>query len=130
MIHTVPYQNDHKTQICELICSVYVHLCPQSEVLPNSKKAEIFEFHFCDFDHSELDLVKCGIKMYYELKVVDKFHIPREVSVDHKSSVCLERELQWLMLVFNYRLIREICNITRRSYYYDNIILLKLPEIK
>uniref|UniRef100_A0A8C4GJQ5 Phosphodiesterase n=1 Tax=Dicentrarchus labrax TaxID=13489 RepID=A0A8C4GJQ5_DICLA len=41
----------------------------------------ILEFHFCDFEHSELDLVKCGIKMYYELKVVDKFHIPREVLV-------------------------------------------------
>ncbi|MEQ2307927.1 Rod cGMP-specific 3',5'-cyclic phosphodiesterase subunit alpha, partial [Ameca splendens] len=52
-----------------------------SEVLPNAKKSEIYEFHFCDFDHSELDLVKCGIKMYYELKVVDKFHIPREVLV-------------------------------------------------
>uniref|UniRef100_A0AAY4ELX0 Phosphodiesterase n=1 Tax=Denticeps clupeoides TaxID=299321 RepID=A0AAY4ELX0_9TELE len=48
------------------------------EVLPQSKKAEIAEFHFCDFEHSELDLVKCGIKMYYDLKVVDKFHIPRE----------------------------------------------------
>ncbi|KAG7272905.1 LOW QUALITY PROTEIN: hypothetical protein CRUP_002357 [Coryphaenoides rupestris] len=35
----------------------------------------------CDFEHSELDLVKCGIKMYYELKVVDKFHIPREALV-------------------------------------------------
>uniref|UniRef100_A0AAX7TKF7 Phosphodiesterase n=1 Tax=Astatotilapia calliptera TaxID=8154 RepID=A0AAX7TKF7_ASTCA len=33
-----------------------------SEVLPNSKKAEIFEFHFCDFEHSELDLVKCGYR--------------------------------------------------------------------
>uniref|UniRef100_A0A8D3A1X9 Phosphodiesterase n=1 Tax=Scophthalmus maximus TaxID=52904 RepID=A0A8D3A1X9_SCOMX len=52
-----------------------------SEVLPNTKKSEILEFHFCDFDHSELDLVKCGIKMYYELKVVDKFHIPREALV-------------------------------------------------
>uniref|UniRef100_A0A8C5H6L7 Phosphodiesterase n=1 Tax=Gouania willdenowi TaxID=441366 RepID=A0A8C5H6L7_GOUWI len=52
-----------------------------SEVLPNSKVSEILEFHFCDFEHSELDLVKCGIKMYYELKVVDKFHIPREVLV-------------------------------------------------
>lgn len=30
--------------------------------------------------HSELDLVKCGVSMYYELGVVDKFHIPREVS--------------------------------------------------
>ncbi|KAJ0002505.1 hypothetical protein NQD34_007654 [Periophthalmus magnuspinnatus] len=58
-----------------------------SEVLPNSKKAEIFEFHFCDFDHSEMDLVKCGIKMYYELKVVDKFHIPREVLVRFMYSV-------------------------------------------
>uniref|UniRef100_A0A3P9L5E4 Phosphodiesterase n=1 Tax=Oryzias latipes TaxID=8090 RepID=A0A3P9L5E4_ORYLA len=52
-----------------------------SEVLPSAKKSEIYEFHFCDFEHSELDLVKCGIKMYYELKVVDKFHIPREVLV-------------------------------------------------
>ncbi|XP_077388206.1 rod cGMP-specific 3',5'-cyclic phosphodiesterase subunit alpha [Festucalex cinctus] len=52
-----------------------------AEVLPNAKKAEILEFHFCDFEHSELDLVKCGIRMYYELKVVDKFHIPREVLV-------------------------------------------------
>ncbi|XP_061895998.1 rod cGMP-specific 3',5'-cyclic phosphodiesterase subunit alpha-like isoform X2 [Entelurus aequoreus] len=52
-----------------------------SEVLPNTKKAEILEFHFCDFEHSELELVMCGVKMYYELKVVDKFHIPREVLV-------------------------------------------------
>lgn len=66
-------------------------LCPhlQSEVLPNSKKAEIFEFHFCDFEHSELDLVKCGIKMYYELKVVDKFHIPREVGQQRPLRVWL-----------------------------------------
>uniref|UniRef100_A0A3B4TS48 Phosphodiesterase n=1 Tax=Seriola dumerili TaxID=41447 RepID=A0A3B4TS48_SERDU len=52
-----------------------------SEVLPSAKKSEILEFHFCDFEHSELDLVKCGIQMYYELKVVDKFHIPREALV-------------------------------------------------
>ncbi|XP_036423710.1 rod cGMP-specific 3',5'-cyclic phosphodiesterase subunit alpha [Colossoma macropomum] len=51
------------------------------EVLPDSEQTEIFEFHFCDFEHSELDLVKCGILMYYELGVVDKFHIPREVLV-------------------------------------------------
>lgn len=56
-------------------------VCLQSEVVPSAKKTEILEFHFCDFEHSELDLVKCGIRMYYELKVVDKFHIPREVSV-------------------------------------------------
>ncbi|CAB1337080.1 unnamed protein product [Coregonus sp. 'balchen'] len=49
-----------------------------SEVLPPSTKSEIFEFHFCDFEHSHLDLVKLGIKMYYELGVVDKFQVPRE----------------------------------------------------
>ena len=58
---------------------MFVDLCPQSEVLPNSKKIDLFDFHFYDFHHTQLDLVKCGIKMYYELKVVDKFHIPREV---------------------------------------------------
>uniref|UniRef100_A0A6Q2ZJN0 Phosphodiesterase n=1 Tax=Esox lucius TaxID=8010 RepID=A0A6Q2ZJN0_ESOLU len=48
------------------------------EVLPSSETSELFEFHFCDFEHSHLDLVKLGIKMYYELGVVDKFHVPRE----------------------------------------------------
>lgn len=71
------------------MCSPYfIPFCPQSEVLPSAKKTEILEFHFCDFEHSELDLVKCGIQMYYELKVVDKFHIPREVrfcSSSHSS---------------------------------------------
>ncbi|KAJ8254981.1 hypothetical protein GJAV_G00199580 [Gymnothorax javanicus] len=51
------------------------------EQLLDSEESEIFEFHFCDFEFSELDLVKCGIKMYYELGVVDKFHIPRETLV-------------------------------------------------
>ncbi|GAA6099203.1 rod cGMP-specific 3',5'-cyclic phosphodiesterase subunit alpha [Tachysurus ichikawai] len=55
--------------------------------LPKPKESEIFEFHFCDFEFSELDLVKCGISMYYELGVVDKFHIPREVLVRFVYSV-------------------------------------------
>lgn len=68
---------------------VCVQLCCcslQCKTLPDSAKSEIFEFHFCDFEFSELDLVKCGIKMYYELGVVDKFHIPREVSDNGSSS--------------------------------------------
>ncbi|XP_063733212.1 rod cGMP-specific 3',5'-cyclic phosphodiesterase subunit alpha isoform X1 [Eleginops maclovinus] len=52
-----------------------------AEILPDSKKVELFEFHFYDYHHTELELVRCGIKMYYELKVVDKFHIPREALV-------------------------------------------------
>ncbi|XP_067241326.1 rod cGMP-specific 3',5'-cyclic phosphodiesterase subunit alpha [Chanodichthys erythropterus] len=57
------------------------------ETLPDSEDSEIFEFHFCDFEFTELDLVKCGIKMYYELGVVDKFHIPRETLVRFVYSV-------------------------------------------
>ncbi|KAK6475655.1 rod cGMP-specific 3',5'-cyclic phosphodiesterase subunit alpha-like [Huso huso] len=50
-------------------------------VLPSAKESEIYEFHFCDFEHSQIDLVKCGIQMYYELGVVKKFQIPQEVLV-------------------------------------------------
>nr|XP_006632002.1 PREDICTED: rod cGMP-specific 3',5'-cyclic phosphodiesterase subunit alpha-like isoform X1 [Lepisosteus oculatus] len=57
------------------------------EELPDPEESEIYEFHFCDFDHSELDLVKCGISMYYELGVVDKFHIPQEALVKFMYSV-------------------------------------------
>ncbi|MCI4380125.1 hypothetical protein PGIGA_G00236340 [Pangasianodon gigas] len=58
-----------------------------AETLPDPEESEIYEFHFCDFEHTELDLVKCGISMYYELGVVDKFHIPREVLVRFVYSV-------------------------------------------
>ncbi|XP_035870608.1 rod cGMP-specific 3',5'-cyclic phosphodiesterase subunit alpha isoform X3 [Phyllostomus discolor] len=48
------------------------------EELPDAEKYEINKFHFSDLPLTELELVKCGIQMYYELKVVDKFHIPQE----------------------------------------------------
>ncbi|XP_040129753.1 rod cGMP-specific 3',5'-cyclic phosphodiesterase subunit alpha isoform X3 [Ictidomys tridecemlineatus] len=46
--------------------------------LPDVEKYEINKFHFSDLPLTELELVKCGIQMYYELKVVEKFHIPQE----------------------------------------------------
>ncbi|XP_003782096.1 rod cGMP-specific 3',5'-cyclic phosphodiesterase subunit alpha isoform X2 [Otolemur garnettii] len=49
--------------------------------LPDADKFEINKFHFSDLPLTELDLVKCGIQMYYELRVVDKFHIPQEALV-------------------------------------------------
>ncbi|KFO32001.1 rod cGMP-specific 3',5'-cyclic phosphodiesterase subunit alpha isoform X4 [Fukomys damarensis] len=49
--------------------------------LPDTEKYEINKFHFSDLPLTELELVKCGIQMYYELKVVDKFHIPQEALV-------------------------------------------------
>ncbi|XP_028907266.1 rod cGMP-specific 3',5'-cyclic phosphodiesterase subunit alpha isoform X2 [Ornithorhynchus anatinus] len=49
--------------------------------LPDPEQYEINQFHFSDLPLTELELVKCGIQMYYELKVVDKFHIPQEALV-------------------------------------------------
>ncbi|KAM4050655.1 rod cGMP-specific 3',5'-cyclic phosphodiesterase subunit beta [Anomaloglossus baeobatrachus] len=49
--------------------------------LPGATKFEIYEFRFSDFDCTEIDLVKCGIQMYYELGVVKKFQIPPEALV-------------------------------------------------
>ncbi|ETE73326.1 Rod cGMP-specific 3',5'-cyclic phosphodiesterase subunit beta, partial [Ophiophagus hannah] len=57
------------------------------EILPDPEECEIYAFHFSDFEWTELDLVKCGIQMYYELGVVKKFQIPQEVLVRFVFSV-------------------------------------------
>ncbi|KAB0398245.1 hypothetical protein E2I00_008835, partial [Balaenoptera physalus] len=46
--------------------------------LPGPTKFDIYAFHFSDLECTELELVKCGIQMYYELGVVRKFQIPQE----------------------------------------------------
>lgn len=51
----------------------------QRDQLPDPGESEIYEFRFSDFECSELDLVRCGVQMYYELGVVKKFQIPQEV---------------------------------------------------
>ncbi|XP_053544000.1 rod cGMP-specific 3',5'-cyclic phosphodiesterase subunit beta isoform X2 [Ictalurus punctatus] len=55
--------------------------------LPGKNKFEIYEFRFSDFDCTELDLVMCGIQMYYEVGVVKKFQVPQEVLVRFMYSV-------------------------------------------
>ncbi|XP_074083626.1 rod cGMP-specific 3',5'-cyclic phosphodiesterase subunit beta isoform X2 [Macrotis lagotis] len=55
--------------------------------LPGPTKFDIYEFHFSDLECTELELVKCGIQMYYELGVVRKFQIPQEVLVRFLYSV-------------------------------------------
>ncbi|XP_059533979.1 rod cGMP-specific 3',5'-cyclic phosphodiesterase subunit beta isoform X3 [Myotis daubentonii] len=57
------------------------------EVLPGPTKFDIYEFHFSDLECTELELVKCGIQMYYELGVVRKFQVPQEVLVRFLFSV-------------------------------------------
>ncbi|XP_056658222.1 rod cGMP-specific 3',5'-cyclic phosphodiesterase subunit beta isoform X2 [Monodelphis domestica] len=55
--------------------------------LPGPTKFDIYEFHFSDLECTELELVKCGIQMYYELGVVKKFQIPQEVLVRFLYSI-------------------------------------------
>ncbi|MEQ2198346.1 hypothetical protein XENOCAPTIV_011555 [Xenoophorus captivus] len=52
----------------------------KKDLPPLIKKFEIYEFRFSDFNCTELELVKCGIQMYYEVGVVKKFQIPQEVT--------------------------------------------------
>lgn len=63
----------------------------QKEELPGPTKFEIYEFRFSDFDCTELELVKCGIQMYYELGVVKKFQIPQEVGAGNTQGL-----LSWM----------------------------------
>uniref|UniRef100_A0A8D0KY61 Phosphodiesterase n=1 Tax=Strix occidentalis caurina TaxID=311401 RepID=A0A8D0KY61_STROC len=67
------------------------------EELPGPTKFEIYEFRFSDFDCTELELVKCGIQMYYELGVVKKFQIPQEVGAGNILGI-LTDNLQILTL--------------------------------
>ncbi|XP_061084441.1 cone cGMP-specific 3',5'-cyclic phosphodiesterase subunit alpha'-like [Conger conger] len=46
--------------------------------VPECKDVELLEFHFSDFDLSEHELIKCGIRCFFELKVVEKFKVPAE----------------------------------------------------
>lgn len=61
----------------------FSYLHPRShqkeDLPPLIKKFEIYQFHFSDFNCTEMELVKCGIQMYYEVGVVKKFQIPQEV---------------------------------------------------
>ncbi len=53
----------------------------QKKELPGPNKFEIYAFHFSDFVCTEMDLVTCGIQMYYEVGVVKKFQVPQEVNL-------------------------------------------------
>ncbi|XP_017339887.1 cone cGMP-specific 3',5'-cyclic phosphodiesterase subunit alpha' [Ictalurus punctatus] len=60
--------------------------CDQKEMykllranIPEAKDVDLLEFHFSDFPLSEFDLIKCGIRCFFELGVVEKFKVPPEV---------------------------------------------------
>ncbi|KAG1954609.1 cone cGMP-specific 3',5'-cyclic phosphodiesterase subunit alpha' [Pimephales promelas] len=60
--------------------------CDQKEMykllrstIPEAKDVDLLLFSFSDFPLSEVDLIKCGIRCFFELGVVEKFKVPAEV---------------------------------------------------
>ncbi|XP_061490339.1 cone cGMP-specific 3',5'-cyclic phosphodiesterase subunit alpha' [Rhineura floridana] len=49
------------------------------EELPDPKDVELYEFRFSDFPVTEHNLIKCGIRLFFEINVVEKFKVPAEV---------------------------------------------------
>ncbi|XP_007516846.1 cone cGMP-specific 3',5'-cyclic phosphodiesterase subunit alpha' [Erinaceus europaeus] len=47
--------------------------------LPDPKAVDLYEFRFSDFPITEHELIKCGIRMFFEINVVEKFKVPVEV---------------------------------------------------
>ncbi|XP_018616545.1 cone cGMP-specific 3',5'-cyclic phosphodiesterase subunit alpha' isoform X1 [Scleropages formosus] len=47
--------------------------------IPECKDVDLLEFSFSDFPVTEHDLIKCGIRCFFELNVVEKFKVPAEV---------------------------------------------------
>ncbi|XP_049711267.1 cone cGMP-specific 3',5'-cyclic phosphodiesterase subunit alpha' [Elephas maximus indicus] len=49
------------------------------EDLPDPKQAELYEFRFSDLPITEHELIKCGLRLFFEINVVEKFKVPVEV---------------------------------------------------
>ncbi|CAI9578822.1 unnamed protein product, partial [Staurois parvus] len=49
------------------------------EELPDPGALELYEFRFSDLPVTEHELIKSGIKMFVELKVIEKFKVPVDV---------------------------------------------------
>ncbi|XP_040217703.1 cone cGMP-specific 3',5'-cyclic phosphodiesterase subunit alpha' [Rana temporaria] len=49
------------------------------EELPDPAALELYEFRFSDFPVTEHELIKSGIRLFVELKVIEKFKVPADV---------------------------------------------------
>lgn len=64
---------------------IYLYFNTQRANIPVAKDVDLLEFSFSDFPLSEVDLIKCGIRCFFELGVVEKFKVPAEVRLDFMS---------------------------------------------
>ncbi|XP_036120890.1 cone cGMP-specific 3',5'-cyclic phosphodiesterase subunit alpha' [Molossus molossus] len=49
------------------------------EDLPDPKAVDLYEFRFSDFPITEHGLIQCGLRLFFEINVVEKFKVPVEV---------------------------------------------------
>ncbi|XP_078497260.1 cone cGMP-specific 3',5'-cyclic phosphodiesterase subunit alpha' [Lissotriton helveticus] len=49
------------------------------EELPDPAALDLYEFRFSDFPVTEHELIKSGIRLFFEINVVDKFKVPADV---------------------------------------------------
>lgn len=54
-------------------------LFQQKEDLPDPQAVDLYEFCFSDFPITEHELIKCGLRLFLEINVVEKFKVPVEV---------------------------------------------------
>uniref|UniRef100_A0A665UR56 Phosphodiesterase n=1 Tax=Echeneis naucrates TaxID=173247 RepID=A0A665UR56_ECHNA len=73
---SAPEDCDQKEMYKLLVCAVY------------AKTVELLEFRFSDFPLSEFELVKCGIRCFFEMGVVEKFKVPAEILTRWMYTVC------------------------------------------
>ncbi|KAJ8789317.1 hypothetical protein J1605_021844 [Eschrichtius robustus] len=51
----------------------------QKEDLPDPQAVGLYELRFSDFPITEHELIKCGLRLFFEINVVEKFKVPVEV---------------------------------------------------
>lgn len=47
--------------------------------MPDPRATDLYEFCFSDFPITEHELVKCGLRLFFEINAVEKFKVPVEV---------------------------------------------------
>lgn len=71
----------------------------QKTNIPDAKTVELLEFRFSDFPLSEFELIKCGIRCFFELGVVEKFKVPAEVRYTGvRKPACIHNTLSLVYL--------------------------------
>lgn len=74
--------------------------CP---VADNVNGESLYLFSFSDFPVTEHGLIKAGIRMFFELGVVEKFKVPAEVSLTSRQTGFSEPGMFSFSVYFNYK---------------------------